>query len=214
MPVSITVVGNPVRGDYIQTNGQTLSGIAAPYVAEYANENDIDLPRLSASLFPSGFPKAPASGETAVLIGSYKYRTHNWSYFQGPTVVLYDLLKIRGAGIENPMLLVLYNRVNPDAIIIDRFEADWHLALVSTTYKILSDALFNTRIKHQEKGLWDMIYTDLSVERGSPFVRIMYTHTGGGGGRDQEFTFSFVIERPPVRLKLRRAKQTLDEYQP
>jgi hypothetical protein len=43
-------------------------------------------------------------------------------------------------------------------------------------------------------------------------IRIIYAHTGGGGGRDQEFTFRFAVEGPPPRLKLLQSSQTLDEY--
>ena len=208
----VTSVGNPVRGEYIQTHGQSVEGIAAPYVAEYARDNSIDVQRLGRALFPKGFPKSSASAGAGVPISSYQHKTGDWTYFQSSTVVLYELLKIRGEDTSAPMLLVLYSRDTPNAIIIDRFTAEWHLALVSNTYRVFSDVPFQTHIKYEEKGLWDMIFTDLTIEGAAPVVRIKYAHTGGGGGREQEFTFHFGIEGQPRRLKLLEAKQTVDEY--
>lgn len=210
--LSVTSAGNPVRGEYIQTQGKTVDGIAAPYVAEYARDNAIDLQRLGKALFPKGFPKSPGSAGADVPISSYRYKTGDWTYFQSSTVLLYELLKVSLAHTSASMLLVLYSRSVPDAIVIDRFTAEWHLALVSDSYQVLSDLPFRTHIKHAEKGLWDMIYTDLAIEAAAPVVRIMYAHTGGGGGRDQEFTFHFDIEGQPPRLKFLTAKQTVDEY--
>ena len=209
--VRVSAIGNPVDRDYLRTQGQTLQGTAAPYVEEYAKDNSIDLQRLGHVLFPKGYPPPPASGAPPVLISSYEYKRGDWTYFESRTVVLYDLLEIRGDEMEEPMLLLLYSHATPDSIIIDRFEAEWRLALVNTGYQVISDVPFTTRIKHHEKGVWDMIYTGLTIENAAPVVRIMYTHTGGGGGRDQEFTFLFEIERQP-RLKLLEGKQTLDEY--
>jgi hypothetical protein len=208
----IAKIGNPVRGEYIRTQGQTVRGIAAPYVEEYARENGIELERLGKALFPKDFPKPPAPDSAGVPISSYQYKTGDWTYFQSSTVVLYELLKVRGVDTSAPMLLVLYSRETPDAIIIDRFTAEWRLAQLTGSYRVSSDVPFETQIKHEEKGLWDMIYTDLAIEDAAPVVRILYAHTGGGGGRDQEFTFHFVLERQPPRLKLVGAKQTLDEF--
>jgi hypothetical protein len=212
-PSSLAVAarGNPVRGAYLRTHGQTVPGVAAPYAAEYAHENGIDLDFLAKALFPSGYPQPPAVA-ASVLISSYHYKTGDWTYFKGPAVLIYELLKIESAGTREPMLLALYSRSLPEGIIIDQFAAEWRLALLSTSCQVLADVPFTTRIRHPEKGVWDMIYTDLAIDKAAPVVRIMYAHTGGGGGRDQEYTFRFAVEGPPDRLKLIQAVQTLDEY--
>lgn len=57
-----------------------------------------------------------------------------------------------------------------------------------------------------------MIYTKLSLEDEAPVVRITYVHTGSGGGRDQEFTFTFATGDRPSCIKLEEGRQTADLY--
>lgn len=210
--VPVVDIGRTLQGDYIRTHGQNVQGIAAPYVEEYAKLNEIDLDRVGHSLFPEGFPHPSAPESVTVFIGSPKHLTGDWTHITSVSILFYQLLKVRIGNSLEPKILVLYNRSTPDQVILDQFQAEWHLAILSKQYEVLADRSFETYLKHQIPGMWDMISTSLAIEESMPIVKIIYAHTGGGGGRDQEFTFWFTVKDNPVRLQLLEGKQTLDLY--
>jgi hypothetical protein len=188
---------------------------AAPYVEEYARRNDINIDRLGRLLFPNGYPQPERNDRAGVLISSYQHIDHHngsWTYISSNRLVLYQLMKVAFLDRPEPLLLVLFARQTPERIIIDRFVAEWLIAIVDERYRVLSETRFKTQIQHRIIGLWDMIYTDLALDEKGVIVRILYTHSGGGGGRDQEFTFRFQATISPLRLRLLSAEQTLDEY--
>lgn len=176
---------------YERTHGQTFDSIVPPYVEAYAQANSIDVRRIAKTLFPDGPPSPKGPEDVRVFISSERPITGNWTYITSRTILLYELMKVRIGKALEPRLLVLYNRRTPDEVILDQFEAEWNLAVLSLDYQLLSESTFKTQMKYHEEGLWDMIYADLVIESQQPLVRIRYVHTGGGGGRDQEFTFWF-----------------------
>lgn len=206
--VPLTDTGQSLAGDYVPTHGKVVDEIAAPYVTEYARVNGIEMHRIIAALFP----KPPRAGDTPISISSYRRRTGDWTFFRSASVRIYELMRLRAADSAGSLFLVLYAPSSPGDLILDRFEARWHLALFSSAYALLSNQQFVTRIRHREPGVWDMIYTDMSLSEGSPVVKILYAHTGGGGGRDQEFTARSQVVGPPFRLRKISVAQTVDEY--
>ncbi|HLK63352.1 MAG TPA: hypothetical protein VKU19_07925 [Bryobacteraceae bacterium] len=208
----MVVTGKPGGDGYQATHGKRVEGFAAPYVSDYAAANQIDLDQLDAALFPNGHPQ---TGPEAldVILESGAHTNGNWTYYSSATVSLHQLMMVRAEASREAFLLALYNRAIPKEIIIDRFISEWRLALFSANGKLLADVPFVTRIPHHEEGMWDAISTGLEIQGGSPMVRIGYAHTGGGGPRDQEFTFRFAIERQVPRLRLVSGRQTRDDYQ-
>ena len=212
---SIVSIGKHISGKYKRTHGKNVDSIYAPYVEEYAEVNGININKIAVALFPKAISKPDDSKRSTIFISSYKHINRingSWTYFKSASVMFYEILKIGFDSSLDPMIMVLYSRLIPTQIIIDKFDAKWCLAVLNEKYRVLANCPFETHIKYREEGVWDMIYTDLAAEKGIPIVKIMYAHTGGGGSRSQEFTFWFELKDKPISLKLKEAKQTLDEH--
>jgi hypothetical protein len=205
--VKVEDAGKPLPRAYQKTHGHRITGPALPYVEEYAHESQIDLDKIESQLFPRGLPPAGL----AISISSVQRMTGDWTYVRSGSAVIYELLKVRTAD-GTPLVLVLYSSLTPAGIIADRSHKPWHLSLFDEQSKRIADTAFPARIPHEEEGMWDMITTSLSLEKGSPVAKIEYSHTGGGGAREQEFTAGFEITRNPTGLRLIRSRQTRDSY--
>jgi hypothetical protein len=203
--------GAPIAGTYKQTHGRQIASIAAPYVEEYATRNDVDLERLTRSLYPDGLaPRSAASG-LWISLSSYSHSDGDWTFVRSNRIGIYEMSKLR-IGDAEPFLLVLRALHPPADMVIDTFDADWYVTLVGPDYQIRAEQVVATHIPHPATGLWDMIYTNLTLQDGHPVVTIAYAHTGGGGGRNQEFRFDLAVNREPFCLGLVKGEQTQDEY--
>lgn len=206
----VRAVGKPIAGEYVRTHDETVTGWAMPYVEEYAAANRIDLEKIRKQLFPAGIPAA--AGQRYSLLSSNEHIRGNWTFVRSGSVVVYQLQQVEVGKTAEKAILVLYNRRLPPEVIDHYLQVEWRLALFDSQYVCSADRPFTTRIRHDEDGLWDMMYTGLETAVAGPVLKILYAHTGGGGGRDQEFTFWFSLSARPWRLALVKSAQTIDLY--
>ena len=206
----VKVAGKAIAGDYVRTQGKIIDGWAMPYVEEYAAANHIDLERIRKALFPGGVPAAAES--KAALLSSNEHVQGDWTYVISGSVMLYQLQCVEAGKAGATAVLVLYNRHLPPQILELYQKAEWRLALIDSAYTVKADCPFITRIRHDDPGLWDSIYTGLEFPGADLVAKISFAHSGGGGPRDQEFTFWFSLSAQPWRLTLVKSAQTADIY--
>lgn len=208
--ISIRPCENPASGIFKETNGKEWNERVAPYTDDYLKQNNINTNRLINSLFH----KIPVAGKKQypIIISSYYYSSGDWRYVTSNSILIYEVKKGTTIPDSLPFLFVLYNDSLPQPAIIDNFNIHWNCALMDTAYRVLSKFIINNKIKYKEDGLFDMVYTGAEIDSNAIIVKTMYAHTGGAGGRNQEFTSKFSILKNPFRLHHISTMQTLDEY--
>ncbi len=211
LAAQVRAVGEPIAGHYIRTQGQPVTGWAMPHVAEYATANRMDLEKIRKALFPRGLPAA--ASEKSALLSSTEHIQGDWTHISSGSVMVYELQRVEVGRSAAKGILALYNRRLPPQILERLQHAEWRLALLDSGYAVKADRPFITRVRHDDPGLWDTIYTGLEIAETGLVVRILYAHAGGGGPRDQEFTSSFSLSAGPWRLALVKCAQTIDIYQ-
>jgi len=204
---------SPKLSAYRAGHGARLDQPLAPYVEEYLAAQGIKPQCVLEALFPN---RMPEPGDMHVLISSQRYMSGNWTYFRSAGVRVFEVAQIAPA---SELLLVLYAELSPDKLIINQFEADWRMGLLDIrACRLLHLTGFTTRIVHRVEGLWDMITTDLRLDHegdgtGTRIAAVVsYSHTGGGGAREQTFKAVFDLDVEARRVRLRDLRQTVDEY--
>lgn len=191
--------------DYSITHGKEISGFVAPYLIGYCMNENLNCDSLVKLLFKDSLMTVQHHSYLPCMISSERHINGKWTYFKSRTPLIYEIQKV-----GSDRYIVLYSKLNPELILTNE-KSEWRLALVDNNLNLLDDKVFITEWKYDNKSvaMWDMIYTTLKVLDAGFAAIITYVHSGGGGGRDQEFTANFKINKTIENLNVFQSK---DDY--
>ncbi len=106
------------------------------------------------------------------------------------SVRVYDVARVEPQGSE-PLVAVLYSTFSPQDILLDRYMAEWRVALFSLSGTLMARQAFVTRIPFLAE--WTSIYAALELESGKLAARITYGGSCFGGKYNQTFFASFDV---------------------
>ena len=181
-----------------------INGSLAPYVTEYCKKHGIPTAALSKALFGNSAQVPQKQNELPVMIASEDHKCGNDTFFKSTGQLIYEIAPA-GHGLH----LVLFSHVTPYTLLTKK-ESPWAVALINDqgTPLLIRPLITKWKYTNATLEMWDMIYTFLKVtptnatpavapDKPLPpasdlevtiLVRISYVHTGGGGGRDQQYT--------------------------
>ncbi|HYQ15279.1 MAG TPA: hypothetical protein VEQ58_05975 [Polyangiaceae bacterium] len=158
---------------YEDTHGKTGPWLAMPYIADDAAALDTDWHRIAMLLSPRSAEPARAQPsenlEASAAVGSPRHATSRWAYVKGAGLRLHQLLPVRNqTGSE--AYLALYSHEPPYEIVRSQ-QSEWHVALLSPSYALLSDVAFTTA---PPPASYVALQTELDLRDGSPTASVQY----------------------------------------
>ncbi|MBN2662618.1 MAG: hypothetical protein JXR68_03115, partial [Bacteroidales bacterium] len=191
--------------NYEFSQGKEVTDFIAPYLKDLCYEENFKFDSLTILLLEDTLRTEKHFSIYPFYLSSLKYNTGMWTYYTTKTPMIYEIEKY-----DTGQYIVLYNKLNPSIILLSQ-KSEWRVALIDTNYNIVLDKSFFTSMNYKNNfaGMWDMIYTSLNVINEEIKVQITYVHTGGGGGRDQEFTAIFKLS--DIEIKVIQTQDDMDK---
>jgi hypothetical protein len=196
---------------YEDTQGKTGPWLALPYVADDVAALDTDWLRVAKLLSPRAAEPVRAEPsetlEASAAVGSPSHATPRWSYVRGAGLRLYQLLPVRNDR-HREAYLAIYSHDPPHEIVRSK-RSEWHVALLSPSYAVLSDVAFTTA---PAPGSYVALQTELELRDGQPTATVQYLKSlpGPSNAGTPAFASGAVSFRRPLRVDIDRGCAALE----
>ena len=161
------------------------------------------------------FSEAVPSAQGPFFLWSRWHKRLGWGVEQTSTARIYALLRVERG--EEGLLLVLYSRGSPDAIVEEGLGASLSVALVDAKVRLAASGAFQLRAagptaeNPEPARLGNVLSADLEVRGKRAFAVVRYenSHSPGGEALAQEWRIRIEVvgeRRPRLRTSVARVE--------